>query len=393
MKNVFKIVKKEMDKIFKFPRTIFSTLIFPGLMLFLIYAVIGVIASKEVDKVEQHTSVVHIINAPESFDFALDAAKESNIEYTESQPDQETELKAAVELGTIDAVVVFDADFDQKIREQTGVPGVKIYYNPTLMNSEMANNKLIILIEMQKANLLTELNINPDIFETSTEGIYDEKKASGSSLGILLPILLVSFIFAGAMTVGADAVAGEKERGTLATLLMAPLKRDEIILGKIISTTLTNFCYAASSFVGIIAALPFMKSLFGAEGTTITYSVGDYLSLFGIIILMAVFASTILLVTSTIAKTVKEATMYAMPVYMIAMLLPMLTMFSQTKTESTTAYIIPIYNCIIAIKGVLTDEIDLLSYLLTVGSMVLYTALLVLLLIRLFKQERVLFSK
>ena len=179
MKNVFKIVKKEMDKIFKFPRTIFSTLIFPGLMLFLIYAVIGVIASKEVDKVEQHTSVVHIINAPESFDFALDAAKESNIEYTESQPDQETELKAAVELGTIDAVVVFDADFDQKIREQTGVPGVKIYYNPTLMNSEMANNKLIILIEMQKANLLTELNINPDIFETSTEESTTRKRRQG----------------------------------------------------------------------------------------------------------------------------------------------------------------------------------------------------------------------
>jgi sodium transport system permease protein len=108
---------------------------------------------------------------------------------------------------------------------------------------------------------------------------------------------------------------------------------------------------------------------------------------------LSVFASTILLVTSTIAKTVKEASMYAMPIYMIVMLLPMFTLFSQAKTETPLVYIIPVYNCIIALKGVLSTEIDLLSYLLTIGSMLIYIALLVFLLIRLFKRERVLFSK
>ena len=224
-------------------------------------------------------------------------------------------MEEGLKLGSVDAVLVFDENFDQSIIEKTGVPAVKIYYNPTENNSAETYNKLYVLIDTQKAKLLEDLEIDPNIFLASLEEVFDEKKAAGSFLGMLLPLLLVSFIFAGAMSIGADAVAGEKERGTLATLLMAPLKRDEIILGKIVSTTIINFCYAASSFIGIIGALPFMKSLVGSGGAVISYGVPDYLGLLGIIIVLSVFASTILLVTSTIAKTVKEASMYAMPIH------------------------------------------------------------------------------
>ena len=393
MKNIFKIVKKELDKIFKFPRTIFSTLLLPGLILFVIYAIIGSLVSAEIDKIEQHVGIVHVINAPDSFSFAKETASDSKIEFIDSAIDQLPELEEEIKLGSVDAVLVFDENFDQSIMEKTGVPAVKIYYNPTENNSTETFNKLYVLIDTQKAKLLEDLEIDPNIFLASLEEVFDEKKAAGSFLGMLLPLLLVSFIFAGAMSIGADAIAGEKERGTLATLLMAPLKRDEIILGKIVSTTIINFCYAASSFIGIIGALPFMKSLVGSGGAVISYGVPDYLGLLGIIIVLSVFASTILLVTSTIAKTVKEASMYAMPIYMIVMLLPMFTLFSQAKTETPLVYIIPVYNCIIALKGVLSTEIDLLSYLLTIGSMLIYIALLAFLLIRLFKRERVLFSK
>jgi len=393
MKNIFKIVRKELDKIFKFPRTIFSTIILPGLILFVIYSIIGNLVSTEINKTEEHISIVHLINAPESLSFATESASELKIEFIESSLDNLSELQEEIKEGTVDAIVVYDENFDELISGKSEVPNVKVYYNSTENNSFTAYSKLYNLIEIQKANLLASLDIDPNIFIISPEELFDEKKAAGTFLAMLLPVLLVTFVFAGAMSIGSDAIAGEKERGTLATLLMAPLKRDEIILGKIVSTTIINICYAGSSFIGIIAALPFMKSLIDVEGAGISYNIIDYLSLFGIIIILSVFASAILLVTSTIAKTVKEATMYAMPIYMIVLLLPMLTMFSQNKTETLWLYIIPVYNCILGIKGVLSADINLLSYLLIIGSMIIYISLLVILLIRLFKQERVLFSK
>src|SRR5690554_6256918 len=316
MKNMLKIVKKELDKIFKFPRTIFSTIILPGLLLFVIYFIIGNIASIEINKSEEYVSSVHMVNAPDSFSFALEQAEEWKIDFIESSADDIPDFIEKIKDGTIDALLVYDEGFDNKIMSHSEEkPKVIVYYNTNETNSNIAYNKLTSLIDSQKQNILDNLGIDPNIFSVIPEVEFDETKIAGTFLSMLLPILLVSFIFAGAMSIGADAVAGEKERGTLATLLMAPLKRNEIIIGKLISSTIINICYCVSSFIGIIAALPFMASLFDLEGIGIAYTIIDYLGLFGIILLLAIFASSLLLVTSTIAKTVKEASMYAMPIY------------------------------------------------------------------------------
>jgi len=394
MKNMLKIVKKELDKIFKFPRTIFSTIILPGLLLFVIYFIIGNIASIEINKSEEYVSSVHMVNAPDSFSFALEQAEELKIDFTESSADDIPDFIEKIKDGTIDALLVYDEGFDNKIMSHSEEkPKVIVYYNANETNSNIAYNKLTSLIDSQKQNILDNLGIDPNIFSVIPEVEFDETKIAGTFLSMLLPILLVSFIFAGAMSIGADAVAGEKERGTLATLLMAPLKRNEIIIGKLISSTIINICYAVSSFIGIIAALPFMASLFDLEGIGIAYTIIDYLGLFGIILLLAIFASSLLLVTSTIAKTVKEASMYAMPIYMIVLLLPMFTMFSEGESVNRVLYLVPVYNCILGIKGVLSLNIDLLSYLMIVLSTVVYVALLIIVLVRLFKRERILFSK
>ena len=394
MKNMLKIVKKELDKIFKFPRTIFSTIILPGLLLFVIYFIIGNIASIEINKSEEYVSSVHMVNAPDSFSFVLEQAEELKIDFTESSADDIPDFIEKIKDGTIDALLVYDEGFDNKIMSHSEEkPKVIVYYNANETNSNIAYNKLTSLIDSQKQNILDNLGIDPNIFSVIPEVEFDETKIAGTFLSMLLPILLVSFIFAGAMSIGADAVAGEKERGTLATLLMAPLKRNEIIIGKLISSTIINICYAVSSFIGIIAALPFMASLFDLEGIGIAYTIIDYLGLFGIILLLAIFASSLLLVTSTIAKTVKEASMYAMPIYMIVLLLPMFTMFSEGESVNRVLYLVPVYNCILGIKGVLSLNIDLLSYLMIVLSTVVYVALLIIVLVRLFKRERILFSK
>jgi len=393
MKNIFSILKKELDKIFKFPRTLFSTLLLPGLLIFAIYAFMGQSLGNMFTETEEHISNIHIINSPDSFKFVdeLDV-NQYNMTINHSSEEDLDQLNKSIKDGIIDAVIIFDENFDQSVNNRS-VPNITILYNQSKNNSNMAFSKIKSLIEIQKNVFLDELDINPNIFTTVERGdIFDDKKAGASILASILPMLIMSFIFGSALSLGADAIAGEKERGTLATLLMAPIKRNEIILGKIISTTLITIFAALSSFVGVIASLPFSKSMFLVDGGTISYSAIEYMGLLGVLLVLSILASSILLVASTLAKTVKEATSYGYPIMLVAIIIPAMTMFSDV-TDSFIPYLIPIYNCTLGFKGLLSMEISLLNYFLIIGTSIIYIIIIVSILIKLFKNENVLFSK
>lgn len=239
------------------------------------------------------------------------------------------------------------------------------------------------------------MEIDPNIFAYVGESVYEEDRSGGTFLAMILPILILSFIFSSAMGIGTDAIAGEKERGTLAKLLLLPIARNDIIIGKILSTTVLTILSALSSFLGIIASLPFLKTLFAMDGGTmeISYSAGDVLLLLGILVLLAALASTLLLLSSTIARTVKEASAFATPLFIAVMVLPMMTMFSDKSSVSRGVYLIPIYNFIIVLKDLLSFNLDIVNYLLTAGSSLVVITALVLVLVKLFKSEKILYTQ
>lgn len=394
MKNIKGVFKKEFDKVFKFPRAIFSTLILPGLIIFIIYFFIGQAAKGQIQDIAEHRSQIYVVNEPTSFlniRQALTGDNDMLCDFYQSSLENLADLQNQVKEGDIDALIVFDADFDQKT-DNNEKPMVHLYYNSTKNNSSVANNKLLTIIEMEKSYYLQKNNIDPNIFTVENSELYNEEEAGGTILAMILPMLIVTLIFANAMGIGSDAVAGEKERGTLATLLMLPIPRTQIIIGKIISTTFMTILSALSSFIGVLAALPFLKELYALEGGVV-YGAGDYLAILGILVVMATFASCLLLTTSTYAKSVKEATAYAMPIYLIAMILPMMNMFNSDKEATTTSYLIPIYNFSIILKDILSFKFELHEYLLGISSTLVFIVLLVMLLVRMFRNEKVLFAK
>lgn len=391
MKNIVRIFKKEFDKIFKFPRMIFSTLILPGLLIFLIYAFIGQSLQGEMDKMQAHESIVHIINIPDSFEFAYGLAEDYKINFTKSTEADVESLKFQLKEQKVDAVIIFEDNFDQLLANKE-TPKIQVLYNSYENNSNIANTKIQELIEIQKQIKYQELGINPHIFDVKTEEVVDQASGSAKTLAMILPMIIISFIFGSALSIGSDAIAGEKERGTLATILMTPIKRNEIIVGKIISTSVITIFSAFSSFIGIIASLPYAKAMFSLEGG-ISYTALDYIGILVILLALSVLASSILLVTSTIAKTVKEASMLAMPIYMTAIIIPAITMFSSGGNDNPILYLIPIYNTVLGFKGILGMNIDLGNFFLIIGSSVVYIGLIIFLLIKMFKNERILYSK
>ena len=391
MKNVFNIVKKEFDKIFKFPRMIFTTLIMPGLIIFLIYSFMGASLKSQTDQGEEAYSLAYIINGPESFQFANEIMENLKIHIIHDTKGDIEKLLDNLEEGLFDVLIVFEEDFDNKVENQF-FPSVTTYYSHRMDNKNTAT-KVNQLMAIQYNYFLERLNINPNIIDYKYERTEGQAGAVGEILAAVLPILIMSFIFASAMGIGSDAIAGEKERGTLATLLMAPIRRNDIIVGKIISTSLITLISAMSSFLGVLASMPFAKSMFMVgEEATLNYSVFHYLGLVGILLILSMLASSLLLITSTFAKTVKEATMYSMPIYIIAILVPAMTMFS-SSIDGFGAMVVPIYNLTAGFKGILSMTITLQQYITIVFSSLFYIALAMFLLMKMFRNEKVLFSK
>lgn len=392
--NIFRIVKKEIDKVFKFPRTIFTTLLLPGFLIFVIYSFMGQSVSKQDNENVDHQSIVYVVNKPVSFENAytqLNNESNLNINFIETTETEVENLKESLRNNQIDLIVVFPINFDQEITNHS-TPNFKIYFNNSNF-SGIAYNKIVSIAAKEKDSLLKQMNINPNIFTFGDEKVIKEGESQTNQvLSALLPFLIITFIFASAMSLGSDAVAGEKERGTLSTVLMTPIKRNEFIIGKIISTSFLTVIAATSSFIGIIASLPFSKSMFAIEGQ-LSYHLIDYLGIFSLLILLAFFASSLLLITSTLAKTVKEATMMAMPIYMGAIILPAITMFSNSSNNSFSLYFIPVFNCIIGFKELISLNMEPLHYLIIVSSTIVYITLIISLLIKMFKNERILYSK
>jgi sodium transport system permease protein len=255
-----------------------------------------------------------------------------NIEVRIVDEENIEDIKAEIYDGDNDVLVVFDHDFDQKTLNKEK-PKVQVVYNPTDNRSSSGYTIVSVTLNVQKEGFLQVMGINTNIIDNLSEPVYDEKKATGSVLAMLLPMFIMMFIFAGGMSIGTDAIAGEKERGTLATLLMTPIKKNEIVLGKVISTAFIAILSALSSFIGVLASLPFAKSMFDVGGT-VSYTINDYLMLFGILIVVALFSASLMLLASTIGKSTKEATMYAMPVYILAIFSSTFSMFNEVKDTS-----------------------------------------------------------
>lgn len=390
MKNIFKIVKKEFDKIFKFPRMLFTTLIMPGLIIFLVYAAIGTSMDSMVAKAEEEKSIVYIINAPDSLDFINELNDDLMVDLRYTNIEGLEELKEQVLDGFVGAILVYDEDFDNMIANDP-LPVIEVIYESSAPDSYIAMGRAMAIIYAHQAILYEELGINPYIFATK-EIKVDEEKGGAFILAMILPLLLMSFVLSSALGIGTDAVAGEKERGTLPTLLMLPIKRNEIIFGKLFSTSFLTILSAMSSFIGIAASLPFAKSAFAVEGT-LGYGFTELSSIVLLLLLIALISSSLFLIISTIAKNIKEATTMSMPIYIVTLMIPIFSMFSTGTTSSTTSYFIPMYNIIVVLKEILSYKFSLINLLYVTGSSLVYVAIFILILTRLFKSERILYSK
>ena len=408
MKHVLNIIKKELDKVFKNPRLFITTFILPGVLIFAIYGTMGNLANSEIEKAVNNTSNIYVVDVSTSFKETIDMynatypedsenALNANFTYYESNNITKEELDEALNEGACNAYIIFEKDFDEvlnnRLKDQSApLPGVQIYMLSTSTMSAVASEKVNALLNVLRDIKISETYGDITIINNMTFDIADEATQSNYTLAMLLPMLLITFIFAGGISIGTDAIAGEKERGTIATLLMTPINKNEIVIGKLIAAIIMTIISALSSFIGVACSLPMSQEIFGSANLTLL-SFSTMISLFGLILSTALIAITIFMIASTIAKNIKEATTFAMPFYMIGMILSLSTMFMEKFPTDIGTYLIPIYNLSLGIKGTLIGEISTINLLIVIGSNLVYFILGIILMTKLFKNEKIMFSK
>ncbi|MBN2696280.1 MAG: ABC transporter permease, partial [Bacilli bacterium] len=289
-------------------------------------------------------------------------------------------------------LLVFPSDFETSVSDAEK-PEIQVYYNPNEIPSEtlyMQYYQYLTAYEQQLAFLVYGDTI---AFQVATESMpFDETQATGMMVAMLLPMLVLMFLFSGAMAIGPEAIAGEKERGTIATLLITPVKRSEIALGKVLGLSVLSLLSALSSFLGIVLSLP--KMFAGQDIDMSIYTFWDYAQIL-IVLFSTVFVVVgIISIVSAYAKSMKEAGTMIMPFYILTIIIGITSMFGQEAVSNPLMYMIPLYNSVQTLIAVFTfDELSWLYMLITVVSNVIYLSLFIFLLNKMFKSEKIMFSK
>lgn len=403
MKNVITIFKKEFYRVISDRRLVFTSIILPGLAIFIMYSLLGNAALGMEEDISEHKMIVYTENMPVPFRNVVNIEFDQNPEFHDiSESDIET-VRQMIKDGEVDIFISFEEDFMDRLDayEEDGysLPQVTIAYNNSERYSAASfTNMLQFLDAFAEQEGLERYGAAFDILQISSiETIEYEDKGFGQGLAMLLPMLIVMFLFSGAMSIGPDSIAGEKERGTIATLLITPVKRSEIAIGKVLSLSVVSLMSATSSFIGIMFSLGNLMNLSDETGDPVNpfeiYEIGDFVMLFVVILSTVIVIVGLISVISAFAKTIKEASTLILPFYFISIFVGISTMFSGEAATSLVSYLIPIYSSVNMIIAILTFEASLTHLLLMVGSSLVYLSILVFILNRFFQSEKIMFSK
>ena len=388
--NILTIMKKEFARFFKDKRMVLTTIFMPGILIYVMYTFMGDGMATMYTSEEDYVPQVCAVNLPESFQNVQGLPVDFVTDKTEEQA---REMLENGEAGC-DLLAVFPKNFDQAVAayEATSgeeAPQVELYYNSTNTDSSTAYSMMTELLDTYESSMANKFDVN------SQEKQYDlasEKDNAGMVFSMLVPMLMRGFLFSGCMAVAPESIAGEKERGTIATLLVTPMKRSHLALGKIISLSVIAILSGLSSFLGTMLSLP--KLMGGMEDISASvYQASDYVMLLAVILSTVLVIVSLIAIISAFAKNVKEATTWVTPLMIVCMVIAITSMIDSMKPGNLFFYLIPLYNSVQCMAGIFSFTIELPAVIITVASNLAYAVIGVNVLTRMFSSERIIYTR
>jgi len=355
------IFRKEFTDTIRDRRTLFVMVIFPLLLVPLMLMVVTALQSSSMKKAEEKIIRVGLVTNGNALAFADMVMQGKGLRVVEGIPADNAE--ALIRNDSLDAVILIAPDFDARVAQlQSGK--VKLFYKSS-EDYDMVKRRLSAVLDAYERTLTAarfkRLNLDEgivNVVQLEEHDVASVKERLGKAIGGMVPYFFVIFCFMGAMYPAIDLAAGEKERGTMETLLTAPVSRFQILLGKFGVVVLTGILSALVSMVGIFVAVRQVREI-PPEIMQAIMGILDFqtvLLVFSLLLPLTVFFAGFLLSLSMFAKSYKEAQSLISPLT-IVVILPVLVGIMPGVELSTVTALIPVLNVSLATREIIAGTI------------------------------------
>jgi len=397
------VFTKEIKELLRDRKTLFFMVALPLLLFPLIFGGVAYFSGKVIKEAQEKTLKYALVGAQYAPEFAYKIAARDDLLLVETSVphDDVAGIKALVTTQAVDFVLVIPENFSNDIIA-AGQLTLSLYLNDAgLNNAKRRINQVVDEIAVaNQANAFARLGVSEEIQVGLLDPILIEKISTadkredlGEKIGGLVPYLVFILCLQGAMLPATDIGAGEKERGTLETLLISPIPRNQLVLGK----------FFTIAFAGVTSAMITVGSLFvwgvvmsqGMAIQLLTEFMGaisalDFVLMFLMLIPVVAIFSAVLLSLSIYAKSFKEAQGYMTPLVFVVIVPIIIAMLPGIKLEGIYAWI-PLTNVALAIKELIKGTMDYVTLIPIFLSTTFIAGVLIAFCTYWFKQEKVLF--
>ena len=426
-RNVYTIFSREVRDQLRDRRTLFMIFILPMLL----YPILGIGVLQFSAAFEQKPRKVVIVGAeflPENPPLLDQDGKSFNSSFFDS-PGEAKRLEVitkkaegpwldaksreiATRTGEADVVIVLPADLKSQL-EKIESPQIGIDYDSADERSQITYLRLKEVLTRWQKSIISKRLVQDKLPTSYTEplkikpvDVATEAELGGSVWARLFPFLLVMMSLTGAFYPAVDLCAGEKERGTMETLLISPASRSEIVFGKFFTVLLASIMTALLNLVsmgltGLQLARQFgsMSASAVARGQTnvAVITPPSFLTAFWIVLLLvplAVFFSAVCLSLAVLAKSMKEGQYYMTPLYLVC--LPLIFITLAPGIELNLFYsIVPITGVSLLLRSLILNEYDVAAryFLPVLVPTIIYGAIALRWAVDQFQREDVLFRE
>lgn len=397
MKNILTIFKKELVDILRDKRTLTVMLIIPLVVYPAIFVGISKYMSDQNAKAVSETLRIGIIDNGQASHFSEFVSQMPNtkiISVADSNIAQQSILN-----DSLDAAYFFPPGYDSAIA-QLKPTSFQYFYTSTNNEFEVAiiqqlNDayQQILIKEKLRENQIAETILEPAT--PVARNLASQREQIGSVVGGILPYFFIIFCMIGCMYPAIDLAAGEKERGSLETLLVSSASRLEIYLGKLITVTLSGFTSAVASIVGIIMSAKIIGADASQEDAMVQIldllngimEPSSVVMLLLILLPLNIFFAAVTLMLSIYAKSFKEAQSMITPLMIFIVFPTIFGMLPGVRLDYGTA-LVPILNVSLGTKEIISGTVETGPLLVTYLALFVYAGIALLFSVRFFNNEK-----
>jgi sodium transport system permease protein len=398
LRNIGIVYRKELTEALRDSRTLISSILIP-LFLFPVLTVgIGYAFVEVADQASHEASRIMVLGGADSPDVVQKLKDAKNLRIVKSRPDYADLISNKKIRAAVDIPPGFQADV-----EHGSHPEVKIYVfsgdlksmlSATRVKEQLTEYRDSMVRERLAAQHLPESLMKP--FAVEQKNVVPEDRVAGESYGGLITYLVILMCMTGAMYPAMDLTAGEKERGTMETILSSPIERTHLVFGKffvVLTASLATATLSVLSMAGSFAVLSHYGRTqgIGEDFPILTMHAQTAFAIFIMALPVAVLFSAVLMTISLFAKTFKEAQSYLTPMTFLVIVPAIAAVIPGIELTAKLA-LVPILNVGLLCKELVTGTYHWEYIALIFGCTCVYAGIALFLAVKMFQRESVLFS-